>query len=182
MTRRFAPLLPVVLAACASGGAAGPASRTTNVLDEVERAGGVATLQTTVETAVSSDEVAAPADRVYEAVLATYQELGIPANALNQNTRVAAISNARVRRVGGKRMSTFIHCGGNYMDNADAGEVQLSVRSQVVPSASGSTVRTEVQATAKAGMGTDRMRCTSTGELESLIAQKVRERVGTAAR
>ena len=63
------------------------------------------------EGATSEQAIAAPADEVWPALVATYESLGIPFSEV-AGTRTVENRGYPARRIDGQRMSRFFDCGG----------------------------------------------------------------------
>jgi hypothetical protein len=171
----------MLAAGCASGAQPEVAIRTRTAVNEVSAPSHTLTLQTTRTINYSSESLTASPDDVFRLLPQVYGDLGLPVTQIDPNTKVVAGVNQRVRRVGGKSMSTFFNCGGSYGNAASRDDVYLTARTQILPSPDGGTeARTEVDAQSKASTSSTRTQCGSTGELEKLIGAALRERaVGT---
>jgi hypothetical protein len=112
---------------------------------------------------------------------AVYQGLNIPVGTIDQNSRV--IGNRRIQtnsgRIAGGRASLHLNCGSTGLGApiADSYQVDLSVLTQIVPAASGSTqVQTSVDANAtQRGVSSAPVRCASTGRLEQQIVAAIQQ-------
>jgi hypothetical protein len=179
---RFAKLLLVgALAGCATSspdssglGTAGAGTPATG-----------ATTATGGEIKIDADLVTASLDvggdpaRVWPALLEVFEEMKIPADEVSADLRM--VRNTRFvvsRRLGGERLSTFLDCGrGATGPNANTHRLELEIVSRVRRTGPGtSRIDTELSGTGMNMEGTSNTRvlCTSTHQLEALIAAKVR--------
>lgn len=126
-------------------------------------------------------DVPASADRVWVALLTVYEELEIPVTDVREGARVIEAVGVRMRRIDGERLSRFYDCGSIMTGPvADRYQVTLSLQSTVTargPGGSGLATETEAFAQSREAR-TGRLHCTSTGQLERLIAELVSEVVG----
>jgi hypothetical protein len=181
-----ATLLALTLAGCASGGRTETKKSTSGpiiVNDDRD-----AVLSAAMgERVVSSDQsiyasIAAPPDKVHQALIVAYSELGVPATAINPKDGLVATLNRRAfNRLGNERLSRYVSCGDSMTGpRADQDRVVLSVVSWAKPDGSGHTrieSRIVGNATDSGGTGT-RMPCTTTGELESRIHKAAKAALG----
>jgi hypothetical protein len=175
----------VTVAACRSQGGSGAARAPAPIVVTDERD---AALSAALGERVISDDptvgepIAAPSAQVYQALIAVYSELGIPATVVNPSTGVVASVHRRAfGRLGGTNLSRFLSCGESMTGpRADQDRIVLSVVSRVKPNgADKSRVETRVVATATGTGGTsDRMPCTTTGELEMRIHRAAKAGLG----
>jgi hypothetical protein len=191
MTRSHSPFLVVLgallnAAACGSQGGAGTAARAPApivVTDERD-----AVLSAAMGQRIISDDptigepIDAPPAQVYQALIIVYSELGMPATAVNPTTGlVATIDRRAFARLGGTNLSRFLSCGESLTGpRADHDRIVFSVISRVKSSGTESSrVETRLVATATGTSGTsDRLPCTTTGELESRVHRGVRTALG----
>jgi hypothetical protein len=108
---------------------------------------------------------------------AAYRSLGLPLTARDGAALAIASQNAQFSgRFNNQPMSKFIDCGLAAVGSQRANDyrVWLTVASQLVPSATGTTLRTSVVSKAQdQSSSTSPVQCGTTGELESLIAKQV---------
>ena len=172
--------LALVLGACAPPG--GTMGESMGVADAAIRTGNqgsesVQDVQITTRPGLANVIIDAPADRVWAVLPAVFAELGIPLSQTDPAQKLLSAQNARISRIGGRRLSTYFRCGGVYGDNADGGNAFVSARTQVFTGSGGETVaRIEVRAAA-AGEGTTMGECGSTGLLEKAIGDAIRAKV-----
>jgi hypothetical protein len=176
----------VTVAACGSQGGSGtaaPAPAPVVITDEREGAlSGALGQRVILDDPTVGEPIAAPSGQAYQALIAVYSELGIPATVVNPNTGLVASVDRRVfGRLGGTNLSRFLSCGESMTGaRADQDRIVLSVVSRVRPDgADKSRVETRVVATATGVGGTsDRMPCTTTGELEARIHRAAKAALG----
>lgn len=172
-----AALVALTLAGCASGG--GTETKTSTPGPIIVNDDRDAVLSAAMgERVISSDQaiyasVAAPPDKVHQALIVAYSELGVPATAINpRDGLVAALNRRAFNRLGNERLSRYVSCGDSMTGpRADQDRVVLSVISWAKPDGSGATrIESRVVGNATDSGGTSmRMPCTTTGELESRI-------------
>ncbi|HEX2187814.1 MAG TPA: hypothetical protein VHG51_02890 [Longimicrobiaceae bacterium] len=181
MTRASALLL-LSLCGCAGGGlAAGSGAPSTT---HMETGGGAFDITSTADARVASHAVAAPAERVWAALPAAFQAVGLTGGVVSESERVYGTPLLRFRgRLAGERASRFLRCGTNPIGSpaADLYDLEAVVRAAVQPDAAGAArLEVLVEATAAPPAGGTRTPCTSTRELEDRIAAQVRQAVGGA--
>lgn len=197
MTRSFPQSVPALasllagaalVGACASGGASGASSGVRS--DDM----GGATVQSTIlqnaggsargfntmnRTEVTSVPIAATPDRVFEALGATYAQIGIPVTELNQPARSIGNAAFRVRRrIGDVQTVRALDCGGDTgMPNAETYQLTLTIQSRVVASPEGgSVIQTTLEGTGRnpTTSASSDVRCSSLGALEKRIGELVK--------
>lgn len=176
--RRAMAMACVALAGCASGGTGGgataaPREETTRIVSE----GGSTDLRTTRSDPTATFAIAAPPERVFDALSVVYQELGLTVNVLDTRARRIGVESARTRRVlGGTRLSRYLQCGDRLTGPiAESDEITITLLTQVVPSGDASTLRTLVDARARPiGVSGNPVNCATTGGLEERIVELVR--------
>jgi hypothetical protein len=139
------------------------------------------------QTVVSADQSiydsmdAAP-EKVYQALILAYSELGVPATIINpKEGLVAALKRRAFNRLGNERLSRYVSCGDSITGpRADQDRIELSVISWARPDGRGKTrVETRIVGTAFDSGGTGlKMPCTTTGTLESRLHKAVRGSLG----
>jgi hypothetical protein len=177
----FAAFAALALAACASSsGAPEPVAQPVTM-----RAGtnaGNVTLRGTSVSAPNVVEVNAPVARVWQALPSVYEALRVPVTTVVTNDMLLGNYRVKVRReLGAAPLSRYLSCGsGSGGQNADTYDVTLTLLTQVAggSGAAASRVITTVEANAvSAAFGGAPVPCTSTGDLETRIADMIRERV-----
>jgi hypothetical protein len=108
---------------------------------------------------------------------ATYASLGLPLTARDGTKFAVASQNAQFNgRFDNQPMSKFVDCGLAAIGSQRANDyrVWLTVASQLVPTATGTTLRTSVVSKAQdQGSSTSPVQCGTTGALEGLIAKQL---------
>jgi hypothetical protein len=139
------------------------------------------------ERVISGDQsvyesVAASPDKVYQALIVAYSELGVPATIINpKDGLVAALNQRAFNRLGNERLSRYVSCGDSMTGpRADQDRVVLSVISWAKPDGNGNTrLESRIAGNATDSGGTaNRMPCTTTGELESRIHKAAKAALG----
>ena len=173
----------VVLVVSAVGCASTPGS--TNVATPTERTLAVddaAVYRTTVLPNVKFPVPAAP-NRVFDAVKAVYDEIGVPVGTHDPTTgRIGNLDFWKLRRFANEPMSTFIHCGESFTGPvANNYRIYMSLMSIVRPDGKGAA-ELETAFTAQAqnmeGSSSDRIACGTTGRLEERIKKAVLLKIG----
>jgi hypothetical protein len=135
-------------------------------------------IERTDGSSARSEQLSAPADSVWKAVTDVFAELRLPGTAARPDQGVVAVANARVRRIGGRSIPAFFECGARYGNAASEYDVYVSVSTAVTPVEGSTRMRTEVSAVARASVNATTLPCSGTGLLETLIAERVRARLG----
>jgi hypothetical protein len=166
------------LSACASSGLAPAPTRPVETV-RVAGAGTGAINVRAAETEVARPKtLAMNVDRVWSALPAVYESLGIPVAELNQGSRTIGNPGLRVRgRLGDTRLSRYLDCGAAQGGpNAETYNVTLSVLTSVQAQGEAATaVLTDVQASARpVSLAGEPVRCSTKGALENRIADALR--------
>lgn len=127
----------------------------------------------------------APVDQVWAVLPQIYEELGVPLAMHDAVGKRIGNSSFRARRIGGKRLSQYLRCGGSgptATPNADRYQVTMSLTTRLSDASEGGTaISTVVGATARPrDVGGSVVNCASTGRLEEQISEMVKEAVGQA--
>ena len=177
--RHFITLLFVAgTASCASSGAPSVAMPTDRIVAADDRA----VYRTTVMPNSKALIPAAPS-RVFEAVKAAYEELGVPPGTHDPTTgRIGNTDFWKQRRFGNEAMSAYLSCGESFTGPvANNYRIYISLISLVRPDGKGAS-EVETAFTAQAqnmeGSSGDRIACGSTGRLEERIRKMVLLKVG----
>lgn len=172
--RQSAPLL-LIIAACGQppGGISTPAPRMDRTHVESQHVD--YDIVSTADGAEIRSLAAYPAADVWQAVPRVYADLAIAIETLDPTHRfLAGVASAR-RQFASKPLSHFVNCGSTLMGpNANSYAVRLHVQTEVDSTGPGEArVRTVLQSTG-AGDGGTTVRCSSTGDLERTIGDRVR--------
>ena len=98
----------------------------------------------------------------------------MPITSTDTALRLLGGEQQRVRRLGGRSMSTFFDCPGAYENLAGTGDVCVTMRTQLVPAGdSASTAYTEISAYARSKTGGQQTLCSTRGALESLLDKQL---------
>ena len=169
-------------ASCASSGSSPRGGEIVTPAERVVATDNRGTYRTTVAPNAKVP-VPAAASRVFEAVRAVYQELGIPSGIDDAATgRIGNTDFWKTRKLGNEPMSTYLNCGDSVIGSAaDNYRIYISLVSVVRP-ATGGTSELETAFVARAqnmeGTASDRVACGTTGRLEDLIQRNVLRKVG----
>ncbi len=185
--RRYAILTAALLTGCASttGGSSTPAgSGPAVVVDRVRISGGDqgelmdAAVQST--KFVSSNTIAKPVDDVWAVLPDIWSTLGLTIDGISQKEHRLTSGVIRVRRsLAGVSLSRYVDCGRSTLGpNADSYFIALKVETVLSGSGSVAVVQSAMQASGEGtGNGGQVMRCSSTGELENRIAERLAKRL-----
>jgi hypothetical protein len=171
--RRLAVVSAVLLSACASSqqgttSAPPPTEQTVHVATATGATG--STMSMTQGDDPSQRTVAASAARVWDALPAVYQSLGLPITDRNVQSQSIGTTSFKVRRrLGDAPLSRYLDCGDTQgSPSANSYEVVLSVNTRLAPAAGDSTnVSTTVTAQARpVFVSGEYVNCGSTRALE----------------
>lgn len=151
--RRLAALSAILLAACATssqGPAVAPAPDQTLRIPTSNASGG-STITIAQSESPSNRIIAAPAARIWDALPAVYQTLGLPITDRNAENRTIGTTSYKVRRrLANVPLSRYIDCGSTQgSPSADSYEVLLNVSTQLTPAGDTTAVSTTVSALAR---------------------------------
>ncbi len=138
-------------------------------------------LQFNVTTTANVQQVVLPAPlaRAWASLPAVYQALGVPLTVSDSTHFLLGTVAQRLRRIGGRGLSTLFDCPGAYENLAATGEVQVTLRTQLLPEGdSASRAYTEIAAVGRSRTGGQRVLCSSRGQLEALVREKLLAAVG----
>jgi hypothetical protein len=174
-------LLLLTLCGCAGGGLSGGGASPTTT--RMETGGGGFEISSVASERVTSQAVAAPVERVWAALPAAFQAVGLSGGGvISQSERIFGTPLLRFRgRLAGERASRYLNCGRNPIGAAAADMYQMEavVRSSVRPNSDGTTrLEVLVEATAAAPAGGTRTTCATTRALEERIVAEVRRVAG----
>jgi hypothetical protein len=166
----------VALSGCASSNTA-PGSGSSETARIVGSAGEgtVHAISTGSAPIAGATTIAAPADKLWRALPAAYDSLGIPRSVIDASGRLIGNRGLQVRRqLANVRLSKYIDCGSpQARPSADFYDVNLSVVTQLEVIDPGDTrVVTTVDAMARpVSFSGEYIRCATTGEIESRISR-----------
>jgi hypothetical protein len=164
------------LVGCASSGAT---SGSSSPQETVRISGGVGLPTMTVDTHPTSASapivVGFALDLAWSALRVAFDSVALPVASVDPATHTISTAPLRVRRrLGDVAMSKYINCGNTQGGNsADSYEIVLTVSTRAQAAASGTTsLLTSVEAQGRPiTLAGEYTRCTSTGGLETRIAQ-----------
>lgn len=181
--RAAAAVLVLAINACASSGPKTDSgiSRPTERIVASDRQGMIRTS----ETANARAAIAASPSRVTTVIKSVFDELGIPGATVDAASgRISAPTFTKTRKFGNENLSMYFNCGDSLNGNiANTYRLYISVTSAVRPDGKGGTELETVVSGAAADMGgssSGRIPCGSTGHLEELIENGVRQKAGPA--
>jgi len=135
-----------------------------------------ATLDLTREDLTRSIRVRAARDKVWAALWAAHQTIGMPVAETSDKTWKASYLQKHARSISGKRLSTYFRCGRtSFGERADSYDMTVRVNEELEDAQPNVTdVRVTVVAWARSdAMSGDPIPCESTGALEKLIADEL---------
>jgi hypothetical protein len=180
--RVAAALLSVVAAAgCASSSSIerAPVPETVRVVGGAS-SGAIAVGMNSSPAEVRSTALAASVADVWRVLPAAYEALGIPISVLDSTTRSVGNSGFNVRRrLGTVPLVRLIDCGTTQGGpSAESYDIRMTLTTRVRPDDAGASIATTVEALGKpVAFSGEYVRCSSTGALESRIADAVRSRL-----
>jgi hypothetical protein len=127
---------------------------------------------------VTERTIEVPSNTAWSAYPAAFGDLGIDPNIIDSDQMIFGSAGNHRHTLAKKRLSHYFDCGTMLgVSSADSYEIWVRVISQILPiDGRLSTLRTQVEATARAGdRPGETVRCSSTGLLESQIAKLVVE-------
>lgn len=172
--RAIAILALFTIAGCASGGSA-PTGQ-----ESVRSVGG---LRLRNSDEAKEAKVNYPIARAWPALIAAYDSLGIPLTEVDE--KGYSLGNAGMRAfktLAGVPLSKYLNCGSTQgFASADSYQIQMAVQTQAdSTSPRGISLYTLLQATARPiTVGGNPVRCSTTGQLEARIAERVRQTLGS---
>ena len=166
------------LSACASS-TAGTGARESETMRIAGVQGGELRITSSAQASVT--RIAFPIGKVWHALPAAFDNLGIPITAVDTGTHTISNGGLKTRRVlGTAPLGRYIDCGSTQIgENADSYDVYLTVVAQVEEDANGLAVlRTTFESMARpVSFSRDYSRCSSRGELERRLAAAVMDQV-----
>ena len=139
------------------------------------------TLDTHPISGTAVTRVGFPVERVWDVLKTAFDSLAIPVASSDAATHTMGNASLRVRRrLGDVSVSKYINCGNTQSANAaDGYEVILTVVARVQPTVDGmSQLATSVEAQGRPiTLSSEYSRCTSTGLIETRLAQLVTARL-----
>jgi hypothetical protein len=175
------PIMFVALAGCSSTSAvqSAPVPQTVRVAGSGGGAIAIGVISTPADSRAST--ISAPMADVWRVLPAAYESLNIPLSTVDSLTH--SVGNAGFnlrRRLGSVPLVRLIDCGTTQGGpSAETYDIHMSVISQVRASDAGTVVSTTVEPMGKpAAFSGEYIRCSSTGALESRIADAVKSRLG----
>ena len=177
----------LILSACASStgqSATPPGSGPGTVVDRIQVSGGDqgqlmdASIQSTKY--VSAQTIAKSVDAVWAVLPDIWTTLGLTVDGISTKEHRLTSGVIKVRRtLGGVNLSRYVECGRSTMGpNADSYFISLKVETVLSGSGTATVVQSALQATGEGvGNGGQTMRCSSTGELENRIGDRLQKRL-----
>ena len=158
--------------ATAQGGSGAPDS-------ETMRVSGAGDLRMSAIDQTTSAKIAFPVGKVWHALPAAFEKLGIPITQADDATHTIANGGLKLRRqLGSTSLSRYIDCGTTQIgENADSYDIFLTITAHVDedPTTGLSVMRTTFEALARPiAFSQDYSRCSSKGELEKRLADAVK--------
>ena len=162
-----------ILGGCASSGGSTPAPDR-----ETVRVGGAGNLRMAALDQATDVKIRFPIGKVWHALPAAYEKLGIPITQADEATHTIANGGLKLRRqLATTSLSRYIDCGTTQIgENADSYDVYLTITTQVDEAPNGlSVMRTTFEAMARpVAFSREYSRCSSKGELEKRLADAVK--------
>lgn len=139
-------------------------------------------LRVTSNAQASVSRIAFPIGKVWHALPAAFENLGIPITAVDTGTHTISNGGLKIRRVlGSAPLARYVDCGSTQVgENADSYDVYLTVVSQVEedPATGLATLHTIFESMARPiAFSREYSRCSSRGELERRLAAAVMDQL-----
>lgn len=168
------------MAGCSSPGAVqgAPAPETVRVVGG--SGGSIAMGMSGSAADARSVAIAASVPAVWRALPAAYESLSIPISVLDSVTHVVGNSGFNVRRrLGSVPLVRLIDCGTTQGGpSAETYDIRLSVTTQIKAADAGTTISTTIEPKGKpVAFSGEYINCSSTGVLETRIADAVKSRI-----
>ncbi len=175
----------LALAGCSSAGNSPPVGSGPGTVFEnknISNSGAGELLDATVQSTkfVSSASIGRPVDDVWAVLPDIWTTLGITVDGISQTEHRLTSPIMRVRRaLGGVPLSRYVECGRTAMGpNADSYFIALKVETVLSGSGRTTIVQSALKATGEGtGNGGQQVRCSSTGELENRIGERLLKRL-----
>ncbi len=140
----------------------------------VEGASETTTVNLTTSANVLQVRLRVPLSRAWGSLAGVYRAMALPVTSTDSTHYLLGGEEQRVRRVAGRSMAALFDCPGAYENLAATGDVYLTVRTQLVPAGdSAATAFTQISAYARSLTGGQRVLCSTRGQLERLLEQKL---------
>ena len=162
----------VLLAGCASSSSMGGTAETPVI--------GAGNLRIRQNDAAKVTRFSAPIARVWAVLPSVHDSLSIPLTDLDASKHVIGNSGMKAYKTLGKTsLARYLDCGKTQgFASAETYEIQLSVMTQVTPDGDGTTMATLVEAAGRPlAFSGGFTKCTSTGALETRLADLARARL-----
>ncbi len=133
---------------------------------------------------IKGDEVvfAAPAQRVWTALMEVYDEFKVPLNDADPKNFTIVVSHQRVRRIGGTLVDRYFECGGAFENDASRGDLCLELRSQLEAIGAERTIlRTAASSEVKPANQSSTKPCPGNGKIQKVIRARLEAKLGLKA-
>ncbi len=168
----LAAAMALLAGGCASGGAPNATPDTTPAV-LVDQSGRI----TRTTEAPTTASFPTPPDSTFRALVAAFDTLGFGPAAVDPTQRVVAQRHAVFRsRFDGQPLSAAFDCGdGQVGPRANNGRITAEIISRVIPTGTGSTISTTIDASLvpNDGVSRDPIRCVSHGGIEERLRREV---------
>jgi hypothetical protein len=175
-------LLSLALLGCSSSPTieSAPAPETVRVVGSANPTGAIAMGVVATPASARSSSFFSTPEAVWDALPAAYESLGVPISAADPATRTLGNTgfNAR-RRLGSVPLVRYLDCGTTQGGpSAETYDIRIVISSVVRPGEAATTLSTTVEAMGKpVAFSGEYIRCSSTGQLETRIADAVMARL-----
>lgn len=174
----LALILALAIGTAACGGSARPTLSARGTSTDLSSETGRGVTVSGDEASVKTTVLSAPPEQVWPALLKALPAAGVPVETADKATWTAGSPAYGVKgRLGGKRLSTFLRCGGTagVAEVADAHHVTMGVLASLRPAAAGTELQVRLVGSAKDPFTSVAPRqCVSTGALEAQVDSAVR--------
>jgi hypothetical protein len=179
---RHSILLSLAVLGCSSTAnvETGPAPETVRVVGSANPTGTIAMGVVSTPASARSSSFFSTPDAVWSVLPAAYESLGIPLSMTDASTRTLGNAGFNLRRrLGSVPLVRYIDCGSTQGGpSAETYDIRLVVNSVVRAGEAATTLSTTIEAMGKpVAFSGEYIRCSSTGVLETRIADAVKARL-----
>jgi hypothetical protein len=181
--RAIAAVLIVIVSACASSGSQ-PESQIARPTERIVASDAQGVIRTS-NPSNARVTIEAPPSRVLAVIKAVYDEVGIPSATVDATSgTISAPTFNKMRKFGNENLSMYFNCGDSLNGNiANTYRIYITVVTAVRANGKGGAELETALTGSAADMGgasSGRVQCGTTGRLEEMIENGVRQKVGAA--
>ena len=132
-----------------------------------------------LDTLGTLEAVSGTPDQVFDALIAVYADLHLPVTDPDKEGHRVGVRGAKcMRQIGKSQISRFLDCGSGMTGaNADSYRITLTVISSIkveLPARASIATFVTAEAVDMSGSASDRLGCSSTGQLEAELTKRVK--------